>query len=351
MLNDMMKTMFAEKFIAQLLEPAPVYSNETMRGLFDKLAHSSIMRLSSNSMDKLYDLMTMGVKQQIMNCRCADEILATSNNHWLTLKALTKSSEARNCLSKAFNAIHDFYSTLASFEMHAVRNTILNFFRGRRVKVSLFLNEGLQFQDGSFAIHTNGPVPLGSQVPGIIRYFDKTRSRLVVRKDQFPSALFGVEEAWPAQHPFHALLPFGKRLARSTDLGSNLYTTDRSKKDKSSGSGEEGDGEGPSAEAAPGPKRTVELDMLATMVVGESGKADGPSTMAAVFSDEVQWDESAEGEDSTQSAIAGATMIIKQGAETIADKYKNLMVAEDESGTVDDGDDDLLDLMDAAAVA
>ena len=31
--------------------------------------HSSIMRLSESSMDKLYDLMTMGVKHQLLGCR------------------------------------------------------------------------------------------------------------------------------------------------------------------------------------------------------------------------------------------------------------------------------------------
>ena len=35
--------------------------------MFDKLAHASIMKLNSNSMDKLYDLMTMAVKYQVKN--------------------------------------------------------------------------------------------------------------------------------------------------------------------------------------------------------------------------------------------------------------------------------------------
>ena len=38
-----------------------------MRTLYDKLAHSSIMRLNTNSMDKLYDLMTMAVKYQLLS--------------------------------------------------------------------------------------------------------------------------------------------------------------------------------------------------------------------------------------------------------------------------------------------
>ena len=37
-----------------------------MRAVFDRLAHSSIMRLNTNSMDKLFDLMTMAVKYQVL---------------------------------------------------------------------------------------------------------------------------------------------------------------------------------------------------------------------------------------------------------------------------------------------
>ena len=38
---------------------------QVLKTMFDKLAHASIMRLNSNSMDKLYDLMTMAVKYQV----------------------------------------------------------------------------------------------------------------------------------------------------------------------------------------------------------------------------------------------------------------------------------------------
>ena len=37
-----------------------MYTMELTKGIFDKLAHSSIMRLNKTSMDKLFDLMTMG---------------------------------------------------------------------------------------------------------------------------------------------------------------------------------------------------------------------------------------------------------------------------------------------------
>ena len=61
-LHDVVKSMFDPTFVAELFKPQEVYSQRATRQIFDKLAHSSIMRLSESSMDKLYDLMTMGME-------------------------------------------------------------------------------------------------------------------------------------------------------------------------------------------------------------------------------------------------------------------------------------------------
>lgn len=53
MLEDIIKTMHNEKFMAELFKPHRMYSNLSTRQIFDRLAHSSIMRLNSNSMDKV----------------------------------------------------------------------------------------------------------------------------------------------------------------------------------------------------------------------------------------------------------------------------------------------------------
>lgn len=58
-LQDVVSTLFSEQFVEELFKPSKLYSNAATRQIFDKLAHSSIMRLNESSMDKLYDLMTM----------------------------------------------------------------------------------------------------------------------------------------------------------------------------------------------------------------------------------------------------------------------------------------------------
>eukprot|EP00962_Isochrysis_galbana_P016792 scaffold4824_cov145-Isochrysis_galbana.AAC.2 len=52
-LQDVVRTMFNPKFILELFRSQELYSVEATRQIFDRLAHSSIMRLNDSSMDKV----------------------------------------------------------------------------------------------------------------------------------------------------------------------------------------------------------------------------------------------------------------------------------------------------------
>lgn len=54
------------------------------------MAHSSIMRLNTNSMDKLYDLMTMAVKYQLLNAASPSDLLLITLNHLDGIRKLTQ---------------------------------------------------------------------------------------------------------------------------------------------------------------------------------------------------------------------------------------------------------------------
>ena len=74
-------------FIDELFRPQDVYSMHSVRQIFDRLAHSSIMRLNESSMDKLFDLMTMGFKYQMLACSYPQELLHVTLNHLYQLRA------------------------------------------------------------------------------------------------------------------------------------------------------------------------------------------------------------------------------------------------------------------------
>jgi hypothetical protein len=51
-ITDIVRTMFNPKFVDELFKPQELYSSTSTRQIFDRIAHSSIMRLSESSMDK-----------------------------------------------------------------------------------------------------------------------------------------------------------------------------------------------------------------------------------------------------------------------------------------------------------
>lgn len=56
-MHDIVGTMFNKRFMEELFKPQDTYSKKAMRTVFDRLAHASIMRLNSASMDKVRGLM------------------------------------------------------------------------------------------------------------------------------------------------------------------------------------------------------------------------------------------------------------------------------------------------------
>lgn len=51
--------MFNPKFVEELFRPQELYPKKSVKHIFEKLAHSSIMRLNEASMDKVGDFIHM----------------------------------------------------------------------------------------------------------------------------------------------------------------------------------------------------------------------------------------------------------------------------------------------------
>jgi len=162
--------MFADPFVEKLFQPTEVYSDLATREVFNKLAHSSIMRLNKSSMDKLYDLMTMGLKQQVTQCRCPEEILDVTRNHIRLVRGIATEPAAVALLESFESRLNAQHGALSPWEAWQLRLTLMRFFQDRRVKVSIFLQELQQNLDGTFVVNVAGPMGPGFRPPGGIRY-------------------------------------------------------------------------------------------------------------------------------------------------------------------------------------
>eukprot|EP00899_Mesostigma_viride_P019408 jgi/Mesvir1/27469/Mv07246-RA.1 len=206
--HDVVKAMYASDFVTQIFKAQEMYVPQSVRAVFEKLAHSSIMRLSESSMDKLYDLMTMGFKYQVSYCTTARQIVEVTAMHLSTIRAMLSDPGVLQLVDTAKALLDKTYNPLSQGDMQLLRHTLLRFFQGKRIKVSLFLQEGLQNQDGRLVLPKPAPNPGTKHKLGSVRVFDESG---------------GVKESQVTL----CTPPDATLLSYPVPLGGNLYAKDR----------------------------------------------------------------------------------------------------------------------------
>jgi len=220
-IHDIIGTMFHQRFLEELFKPQEVYTKRALRLVFDNLAHTSIMRLNANSMDKLYDLMLMAVKYQLLMCPRPSDILLITLNHLDSMRQLIKSELVIELIDCVYQKLIKTYSHLSEGSFQLIRQALLNFFQDTHIKISVLLKDEVQRLDGHFVVPINGPVPTGSELPGSIRHFSPTGE--IIKLTNFSS---GADYRWP--------LPAGSTDYtghRGTTLGLNMYAAEDREED------------------------------------------------------------------------------------------------------------------------
>jgi hypothetical protein len=218
-LHDVTRAMFAPEFVNELFTPQPTYSQYATRKLFDKLAHTSIMRLSESSMDKLYDLMTMGFKFQLATCEKPEDILNVTLLHLATLKSYLTEEAVIDAVDAVDAELRATYGAFAQHEWLALRRGLFRFLGNKRIKVSLLLHEKLQLEDGRVRLPVSEPETRSRSVVGPV---GTTRRHDIAGSEQkrtFHSA-FSFDDAQDAEKRFAG--------APSPEIppGGNMYSRD-----------------------------------------------------------------------------------------------------------------------------
>lgn len=213
-LHDILCQMLAKPFVVELFKPQEIYSKKAMRTVFDHLAHSSIMRLNTASMDKLFDLMTMAVKYQLTMTKRSAEILLVTLNHFDTVYDFVQdNATCRGLMEDFYKRFSQTYSKMNPGELQTLRQTQLNFFQDMHIRVSIFLKDKVQNQDGGFVFEKGGAVPHDVELPGTIR---------VIGFSDTPSSMetFSPGEIYQLSEPVGSIERHG---CRRINLGKNMY--------------------------------------------------------------------------------------------------------------------------------
>ncbi|XP_006158636.1 protein OSCP1 [Tupaia chinensis] len=257
-LNDIISTMFNRKFIEELLKPQELYSKKALRTVYDRLAHASIMRLSQASMDKLYNLMTMAFKYQVLLCPRPKDVLLVTFNHLDAIKGFIQDSPAiLHQVDETSRQLIEIYGSLSAGDFQLIRQTLLIFFQDLHIRVSIFLKDKVQNSNGRFVLPVSGPVPWGTEVPGLIRTFNSKGEE--VKTAEFKH---GGNYVPAAQEGSFEL--YGDRVLK---LGTNMYSVNPPAEAKTSTASDSAASRTPES-IAPNPLAKEELNLLARLMGG-----------------------------------------------------------------------------------
>ena len=174
-LQDIVKTMLSKKFMEEVFKPQPMYSLVETRQIFVKLAHSSLMSLNESSMSKLFDLMLMGIKQQMIQTCYPEEMLHITIKHLDQLAEMVQTgTEAHQLIQEAKASFIFLVNQFNSYEFSVLKGQVSKFYQDKHTKVSLFISDETQDIDGCVHLNISGKnviyTPLGNK-PGTVKFF------------------------------------------------------------------------------------------------------------------------------------------------------------------------------------
>mmetsp|Transcript_101294 Transcript_101294/g.180005 ORF Transcript_101294/g.180005 Transcript_101294/m.180005 type:complete len:380 (-) Transcript_101294:76-1215(-) len=336
-LCDVVRTMYYPRFIEELFKTQEIYSLQSTRQIFDRLAHSSIMRLNESSMDKLFDLMIMGFKLQLMSSTTPREVIDVTNNHLDELRRLAGDGDGvRALVDECVKQVQQAYGGMSLSGLCAMRQSLAVFVQDRKVKVSLFLHENAQKADGSFVVPSTGTLAPGALPPGTVRYFS---GGVEANREQVPTVS---SSAW--EH----------NTGMRTQLGCNIYEKDRQPPPASNEAAAAAAPGAPAPPPPPPPAPSVsdeakkaaavgELNMLASLIGAGSAPSSDTFKLESLFGSDIF------GKDSS-----GKSVEVIQIDGTASTEHRTELDSIRDSMEVEapppppPGEDDLLDLMDNA---
>ena len=173
-IKDIGNLLYNNKFQNDLYIHKKPNRHQEVKSIFEALAHSSIMRLNATSMNKLFELMLMTLKLQILRTRYPEEIFQVVINHFICIKDIIKMVDPNdfnliNLVQNSMDKFIEVYNKLNPYDYIILKSVVLRFLQGKNVKVSIFIQENLQDSNSIIYLPMNEVSPPFIQEPGIIK--------------------------------------------------------------------------------------------------------------------------------------------------------------------------------------
>ena len=106
-MDDVTAAFLNPKTLSLIFEKSPLMDMTSIRSILESVVLCSIMKLDANSMDKLFDLMTMMFKYQLTAATGPREVVLITLNHTDAMRDMVTNESAHECVSLIHQMIVD----------------------------------------------------------------------------------------------------------------------------------------------------------------------------------------------------------------------------------------------------
>lgn len=140
--------------------------------------------------------------------------------HLREMASLVKGSASEVLINDCVTQFKALAERFTSYDYLILKQQLARFFQDKHIKVSLFIQDGIQSLDGTLFLNVAGPGVIHGDRPGAVRLLDPASGQ-VKKEKQIPLLH---SKHWEAN-------PFTRRLQGTTtpQLGLNIYAADRVK--------------------------------------------------------------------------------------------------------------------------
>jgi len=115
----------------------------------------------------------MVTKYQIVACNTPIDLVELTINHFNSMSDMAKVEQTHKLIQNSKETFLKHYANFNWAQLQHIRYTILGFLQDIKTRVSIFLRDGTQDNDGNFDIKPEGVVSCDCQIPGLIKYFNE----------------------------------------------------------------------------------------------------------------------------------------------------------------------------------
>lgn len=140
------------EFDSMISESTSILSLEGFHNMFHKVCHKSVITLDPSSFSKMIEMVLMALKKDLLLMKNDYGIYSVTMNHFEGVEKIIKK---KNVTENMKEVVSKKFSEMSPYEFTLTKRAILNLLVNKHSKISIYLKDDIQDNDGHFIIKPN----------------------------------------------------------------------------------------------------------------------------------------------------------------------------------------------------